>query len=361
MAELPTASQADDRAMAGAIARWFAHHARPLPWRLSPRDPWLSLMSEILLQQTQAARVAERFDAFATRFPSPSAMASRPVDDVLELWSGLGYYRRARLLHACAKAIVEHHRGRVPESPEALRALPGVGRYTAGAVASIVFGRRDPLVDGNVSRVLLRLHGIDQAVDDPGVQPWAWRRAESLAQVARNVPRFSEGIMELGAVVCTPKAPSCERCPLRTRCVAHQKGLVDRIPKPKSRMPRSPLSLTAIVVSDALGRVLLEQRPEGGLWGGLWQPPCVERDAAAPMGLAKSLVALGLHRFVRPRGSFRELTAMTSHRAVRVRVWRAMALEPPSASRARGRMARWYATDEIAELALGSIQRRMLE
>ncbi|MEO1278182.1 MAG: NUDIX domain-containing protein [Planctomycetota bacterium] len=359
-AEFPRGSASGDRAIADAIARWFAQNMRVLPWRLEPRDPWLSLMSEILLQQTQVARVAERFGAFAERFPTPAAMAARPIDDVLKLWSGLGYYRRARLLHSCAQAIVERHGGRVPDNAEELRALPGVGRYTAGAVASIAFNRREALVDGNVSRVLLRVHGVDRAVDGPGVQPWAWERAEDLANAATDVARYSEGIMELGATVCTPKAPRCDACPVHSRCRARTNGLVDRIPRPKSRPERTPLAITAVVVVDAKERVLLERRPDKGLWSGLWQPPCVERDAAAPLSLAKSLARLGMDSAVRVDGGSTVFDFATTHRAVRVRVWRARAESAARARGARGRGAKWMEADEIGEIGLGSAQRRML-
>ena len=287
-------------------------------------------------------------------------MAERPIDDVLALWSGLGYYRRARLLHACAEAIVERHGGRVPDDAKLLNELPGVGRYTAGAVASIAFGKRQPLVDGNISRVLLRLHGIEKAVDSPGVQAWAWQRAENLARAAGDVARFSEGIMELGATVCTPKAPRCTNCPVRARCRAHQDGLVDRIPKPKARRQREPLAITAVVVIDAKERVLLERRQETGLWSGLWQPSCVERDAAVPLSLAKSLDQLGMDAGLRVARGSKTFEFATTHRAVRVRVWRANFGSASGWRGARGRSARWIEREEIADLPMGSVQRRML-
>lgn len=361
MADLPTADPPADRRLARDVARWFAGNARPLPWRTEPRDPWRSLMSEIMLQQTQVARVAERFDAFVRRFPTPKAMAARPVDDVLELWSGLGYYRRARALHQCATAIVERHGGAVPSSIEELRALPGIGRYTAGAVASIVFGQPEPLVDGNVSRVLLRLHGVQRAADEPRVQAWAWRRAQDLAQATSDVPAYSEGIMELGATMCTPKAPQCDRCPLRARCRARREGATDRIPRPKARADRQPLAMTAIVVSDARGRVLLERRPQSGLWAGLLQPPCVERAARTPHSKAAAVTSLGLQDSVDVLGRASRFPFQTTHRSVVVRVWKASTSNPSAAGRARGPGARWYEVDHLDALGLASAQRRMLE
>jgi A/G-specific adenine glycosylase len=360
MPDLPAGLPAEDRATARAIARWFRAHARPLPWRREPRDPWLSLMSEILLQQTQVARIAERFDQFARRFASPAAMAAAPLDDVLALWSGLGYYRRARLLHACAAAIVERHGGAVPTRAEHLHALPGVGRYTAGAVASIVFARPEPLVDGNVTRVLLRLHGLDLASDGPGVQTWAWQRAAEFAAAADDVPGYSEGVMELGATVCTPRAPRCAACPLAKGCAARRLGIADQIPRPKTRATRTPLAIAAIVVTDRQGRVLLEPRPTGGLWGGLWQPPSLERDADRPATRLQALKALALHDRVEAGGSSKRFSFSTTHRDVTVAVWPARALHAGFARRARGSQAAWLHPSELAELGLGSAQRRML-
>lgn len=361
MAEPPPGEPRQDRTFARAIARWFEQNARELPWRLSPRDPWLSLMSEIMLQQTQVARVAERFGAFSHRFPTPTAMARASVDDVLAMWSGLGYYRRARMLHACACAIVERHGGRVPEDVRQLRELPGVGRYTAGAVASIAFGKPEPLVDGNVSRVLLRLHGVDEPADGPGVQAWAWERATDVALAASGkIAGYSEGVMELGATVCTPRAPACRSCPVSKHCRAHELGIADRIPRPKSRAARTPLAISAIVIVDRRGRVLLEPRPADGLWGGLWQPPCVERDSATPVALAKTLDGLGLTGLVEVDGRPARFEFATTHRAVTVRVWKAIALHAARVRGSRGGRVAWYCEDSLGSLGLGSAQWQML-
>ncbi len=359
--DLPAGDPATDQWLTRAIAKWFAVNARELPWRTDPRDPWLSLMSEIMLQQTQVARVAERFETFAERFPTPRAMADASVDDVLALWSGLGYYRRARLLHACATAIVERHDGAVPASAEALQNLPGVGRYTAGAVASIAFGLEVPIVDGNVSRVLLRVNGVEAAADGPGVQFWAWSRASALARAAaEHVGPASEGIMELGATVCTPALPRCDTCPIRSRCVAHKRGTVDRIPKPKTRAKKQPLSIAALVVTDRRGRVLLEQRPSSGLWGGLWQPPCVERAAARLVSVQALLRALGLLDEVAAPTSQGQFGFATTHRDVRVGVWSARARHATRARAARAGTSRWFTNTELCGLGMASAHRKML-
>ncbi|MFG0315432.1 MAG: A/G-specific adenine glycosylase, partial [Phycisphaerales bacterium] len=199
----------DDAALTRALEAWFRASARELPWRTDTRDPYRSLVSELMLQQTQVSRVIEKFGPFLERFPTVEALAAAPEDDVLAAWSGLGYYRRARLLHACAKAIVEHHDGVVPDSLDDLLELPGIGRYTAGAIASMVFGQRAPIVDGNVARVLLRVHNKPVPQTEKTTIDWAWQRAEELVGACDDPAVFNEAMMELGATVCVPKGPRC--------------------------------------------------------------------------------------------------------------------------------------------------------
>jgi A/G-specific adenine glycosylase len=217
------------------------------------------------------------------------------------------------------------------------------------------------LVDGNVSRVLLRLHGVDRAADEPGVQAWAWQRATELARASgERVAGYSEGVMELGATVCTPRSPACESCPVSEHCRAHQLGIAHRIPRPKSRAARKPLAISAVVVTDRKGRVLLEPRPAGGLWDGLWQPPCVQRDSASPPSLPRALDSLGLAGLVETLGKPTRFEFATTHRAVAVRVWAAIASHADRVRRARGSAAEWYTADSLGGLGLGSAQRRML-
>ncbi len=175
-----------DRKIARSLEAWFVDAAREMPWRITPRDPYWSLVSEFMLQQTQVSRVLEKFGPFVERFPSIQSLAEADEEEVLGEWSGLGYYRRARMLHACAKAVVEPHNGVIPSDVESLMALPGIGRYTAGAMASMVFGDREPLVDGNVMRVLQRLHNVDQQQTDPATIKWAWERATRLVEASTN-------------------------------------------------------------------------------------------------------------------------------------------------------------------------------
>lgn len=337
-----------DRSIARSIERWFAANARELPWRrLTPsgrRDAYASLVSEAMLQQTQVARVLERFESFLDRFPTIEALAESELDDVLGEWSGLGYYRRARMLHAAAREIVASHGGRVPESVEALGALPGIGRYTAGALASMVFGQRVPIVDGNVRRVLMRLEGREEG------EAWTWRRAESLVEASREPGAFNEGLMELGATVCTPRGPRCDACPVAARCVARAEGRQGEIPAPREGRAKATLHQTSVVVRDTRGRTLVERRGESGLWAGLWQAPTLESEARAP-GPAQIKRAIGLARARRVDRFVHE----TTHRRVEITV-----LEGCLGPGRRPLRGRWADRAEIGALGLSSPQRRIL-
>ncbi|GJM17921.1 MAG: A/G-specific adenine glycosylase [Phycisphaeraceae bacterium] len=338
----------EPESLAPAVERWFAAAARDLPWRTHPRDPYRSLVSELMLQQTQVARVIDRFDAFVARFPTARALAAADEQEVLAEWSGLGYYRRARLLHACARAIVADHAGRVPTTAAELRSLPGIGAYTAGALASIVFGKPEPAVDGNVIRVLLRLHGSELAQDAPATRTWATDHARALAEAADDPGAVAEGLMELGATVCTPGAPKCDACPLRASCVARREGTTTTIPAPKTRAKVSALFCDSILDEDTRGRLLVERRPTAGMWGGLWQAPTLEQPDRAPT--AADVRAFARARSVERVESFEH---KTSHRLVRFRVWHATGARAGSLRVRRSRA-------QIAELGLSNPQRRIL-
>jgi A/G-specific adenine glycosylase len=283
------------------------------------RDPYQVLVSELMLQQTQVSRVVERFRVFVARFPTFAALAAADEGEVMALWAGLGYYRRARLLHAAAKAVVGRHGGEMPREMAAIGDLPGVGRYTAGAIASIGLGRAEALVDGNVSRVLLRLEGKALASDDPAAVAFAWERAGELVRAAANPGAFNEALMELGATVCTPTAPKCGECPWREACVARREGTMGEIPRPKTRVARTSLRFECVVLRDAKGRVLLEQRPVGGLWGGLWQPPSVEMVGTRKPAAGELLAKLGLPEVALAQAGVVRRTL--THRNVVMRVW----------------------------------------
>ena len=346
-----------DRALAAAHSRWVARAARPLPSRTPPRDPNPSLVSEFMLQQTQVSRVLEKFEPFLVRFPTPAALAAAPERSVLAAWSGLGYYRRARLLHAAAKAVTARHDGSIPADLDSLEALPGIGRYTAGALASIVFKQPAPIVDGNVARVLMRLRGKPLAHASPQALRWSWAQAAALITQARRPDLFNEGLMELGATICTPRNPACDRCPLRTRCLARARAQQDSIPLSKRPARRRTLHCTSILIPDRRGRYLVEPRPATGLWAYMWQAPTLESPETAPPA-ATLHDWLGLRTLI-PTRSFRHAT---THRDVTFHVWTSPALPAAAAARLKSRRpaARWLTPTQIAALPLSNPQRSIL-
>lgn len=256
-------------AVAAPLLAWYRRHRRDLPWRES-RDPYRVWVSEIMLQQTQVERVKEYFARFTERFPDVQTLARAPEREVLRRWEGLGYYRRARQLHAAAKRIVAEHGGEFPKTAAGLRGLPGIGRYTAGAIASIAFGEREPIVEANSRRVIARLVGHGEPVGGAGDEP-LWRIAAELVP-ARDPGLFNQAVMDLGATVCTVTRPLCNKCPLAGSCVARATGRVEAIPSlPRPRAVKQ-LRETALVL-QAGGRVVVERRGAGEWWEGLWDFP----------------------------------------------------------------------------------------
>lgn len=263
-----------DAALRGRLRRrllaWFARNRRDLPWRRD-RDPYRVWVSEVMLQQTQAATVVRYFERFLHAFPTLDTLAAADEQDVLRCWEGLGYYRRARDLHRAARHLVAAHGGRFPAKPEALREVPGIGRYTMGAVLSRAFDRRLPILEANSRRVLCRFFGRR---DDPrrgAGERWLWQAAETILP-QRRVGDFNEALMELGALVCTPVQPACERCPLTADCATRQLGLQDQIPV-RARPPRTQAVQEVAIVVRRGRRVLLMQRPGSGRWAGMWEFP----------------------------------------------------------------------------------------
>jgi A/G-specific adenine glycosylase len=306
-----------------ALVAWFERSQRRLPWRRSA-DPYAVWVSEVMLQQTQVDRVIPFYLAFLERFPSVEALARAPLDDVLARWRGLGYYARARSLHAAAREVVAHHGGRLPETVEALRELPGFGRYTAGAVASIAFGVQAPVVDGNVARVLSRLREVEGTPGDRVREARLWALAEGLVP-ARRPGDFNQALMELGATVCLPSQPLCLVCPVAAQCQALAHGRVDELPPPRKAAPRKRLEL-AVAVAQRLGSLVLARRPEGGLFGGLWELPCVEVGPDAERALAR---LLGARATVGPELAVVERTLTHRDLVLRLHPTRLPATLPP--------------------------------
>jgi A/G-specific adenine glycosylase len=252
------------------LLAWFAKHQRDLPWRRD-RDPYRIWVSEAMLQQTQVATVVPYFERFLAALPTLHSLAQASEQEVLRLWEGLGYYRRARDLHRAARQLVTQQAGRLPDDPEVWRQLPGIGRYMLGAILSQAFDRPLPIVEANSERVLCRLFG--QAAD-PRKGPtrrWLWQVAESILPRQR-VGEFNQALMELGALICTPAAPQCGSCPLAAACVTRQLGLQDQIPARGSRPEVVAVRESAVVVCRG-PRVLLVQRPPHGRWAGMWEFP----------------------------------------------------------------------------------------
>ncbi len=260
------------------ILAWFDQHGRKdLPWQqdLTPYRVWLS---ETMLQQTQVATVIPYFNAFIEKFPDIESLANAPVDEVLHLWSGLGYYARARNLHKAAQLIAE--RGRFPDTLDELLALPGIGLSTAGAILSIAFNKSQPILDGNVKRVLTRFKAISGWPGNSAVNKELWAISAHLTPIGR-VADYTQAIMDLGATVCTRSKPDCGACPLNARCLARLAGNVSAFPTPKPAKILPIKRLTLLLLSDADKRILLEKRPPTGIWGGLWSLPEFDSITAA--------------------------------------------------------------------------------
>ncbi len=258
-------------ALARALLHWHTSQTRSFPWR-GNRDPYVVWVSETMLQQTQIATVIPYLERWLERFPNVHALAQARLEEVLKYWEGLGYYARARHLHRAAQIIVERYGGRIPADREALLSLPGIGPYTAGAILSLAYGQDEPVLDGNVRRVLCRVFGIEEDPRRAPVERRLWALARSLI-IPGQARAINEALMDLGREVCIPRSPKCHLCPLADMCVAHGKGLEASLPVRTRKRATPHYVVTAGVVWNAEGRILLAQRPLKGLLGGLWEFP----------------------------------------------------------------------------------------
>ena len=324
-----------------------------MPWRRT-RDPYRILVAEYLLQRTRVVSGTPYYERFLKRFPDLPTLAAASEQDVLRAWEGLGFYRRARNLHGAAKAVMEFHGGSIPSNADALRVLPGIGPYTAGAVASIAFGERVPAVDGNVLRVLARVYRIETDV----AKGEGRDRVEELAR--RLVPRsrpgtFNQALMEVGATVCTPKSPSCPACPLEDVCLARAGGVEGRLPKrPPPRKP--PVVPVAFALVESQGRVLLTRRPDHGLLAGLWSLPGGELPSGAPTAATLEALVLdqaGVRARVGPPVA--RVAHNFSHRRWRGAIYRCDPERMEAASRSR-----WATSEEARDLPLVPFHRKVL-
>lgn len=269
--------------MSNKLERWFTQHRRDLPWR-APIDnanvrAYRTLVAEFMLQQTQVSRVIDRYEVFIARFPTIHALARASEQDVLGLWQGLGYYSRARNLLRCARAVVARHDGVIPEDPHELTRLPGIGRYTAGAIASIAFGTPAPVVDGNVARVLARVVLIEIPIASKEAQVVLWEAAEQLVQQAAAPGDLNQAVMELGSRVCTPSNPRCKDCPIARHCRAGAARRQNELPVPRAATRTEDVHVVSVILTGQGRQVFLRQRgDDAGLWAGLWEPPAIRVD-----------------------------------------------------------------------------------
>jgi A/G-specific adenine glycosylase len=283
-------------AIAERLLAWHARHGRhDLPWQHTP-TPYRVWVSEIMLQQTQVQTVIGYYQRFMATFPDLRTLAAAPLDEVLHLWSGLGYYARARNLHRAAGIVMDEHGGEFPATLEAVMALPGIGRSTAGAILALAMQQRQPILDGNVRRVLCRHRGIEGWPGQPAVEQQLWQLAETLTPHS-EVARYTQAVMDLGATLCTRARPDCAQCPLAADCQARLQQRTGELPVPRPRRARPRRSVCMLLATDARAGVLLCRRPARGIWGGLWAPP----EFASLDDLDAALAAVGLTALQPPR------------------------------------------------------------
>ena len=285
------------------LLAWYDRHRRDLPWRGQGLSPYRTLVSEAMLQQTQVATVVPYFERFMAALPTVDSLAEADEQTVLKLWQGLGYYRRARNLHAAAKMVVIDYAGEVPRTVDELLKLPGVGRYSAGAIASIAYDTPAPILDGNVMRVLCRIEAVEGDPRDTATTRRLWSLAESLVP-AKRAGDFNSGLMELGATCCRPKSPTCLICPVRELCQAQQLGKQESIP-PVKKAKATPIETRYVFrLRNAAGQWLVEQRPATGRWAGLWQFPTRSEQSAPIACEALDLVGEVKHALTHRRYAF---------------------------------------------------------
>ena len=345
------AATAPPRPFAARIGAWQRRHGRhDLPWQQS-RDPYRIWLSEIMLQQTQVATVLPYYERFLAAFPDVRSLAAAPIGRVLELWAGLGYYRRAHHLHAAARAVVDRHGGSFPRTPDELAALPGVGRSTAAAIAAFAFGVRGAILDGNVKRVLARHRGIEGFPGEAAVEKQLWVVAEALLPV-RGIESYTQGLMDLGATVCTRSGPRCDACPVAGDCVARAQGHVDRLPSPRPRKSVPKRELKVLLIERA-GELMVERRPATGIWSGLWSLPELPADADVADALRGrfGIEAAAIDALAPVVHGFTHFTLTLHPLRIAVRRWQPRAESPECL---------WLARDDAMSAALPAPIKRLI-
>jgi A/G-specific adenine glycosylase len=275
--DLPQLTSQQIEQIRSALLTHYKHHRRDLPWR-KKRTPYEIWVSEIMLQQTQVETVIPRYDIFLQRFPNLKSLAQAQETEVCEAWAGLGYYRRALYFHRGARYIIKHFDGEIPQNAAELEKVPGIGAYTAGAIASIAFHKRAAAVDGNVLRICARLLAYPEPGDSLKLKKTAWQTAQRLVQ-GPHPGDFNQALMDLGATICTPKNPQCMACPIQKQCMAHDTGEAQNYPRAKTKRVKKKMQLVFACVETPRG-LWLKQRSLDGLWPGLWEPPSAEGPEA---------------------------------------------------------------------------------
>jgi A/G-specific adenine glycosylase len=335
-----------------ALLAWYDRHRRVLPWRAKKgerADPYRVWLSEIMLQQTTVKAVAPYYAKFLARFPDVAALAAAPLDDVLKAWAGLGYYARARNLHACARAVTEHHAGQFPDTEQGLRTLPGVGAYTAAAIAAIAFDKRASPVDGNIERVIARLFAVTAEL--PASKPQIRELAEQLTPQQR-AGDFAQAMMDLGATICTPKKPACILCPWCDACAGNARNLQDILPKKAAKTAGTLRKGAAFLALRADGKLLVRRRAEDGLLGGMTEVPTTawSHDFDADSALAAAPLAAAWRRLPGV------VTHTFTHFPLELTVY--VATVPKAAKAPHG--ARWLSLEEVNGEAFPSVMRKVI-
>jgi len=338
--------------LASRLLAWYRANGRSLPWRGSLRtDPYAVWVSEIMLQQTRVETVIPYFEKWMARFPMVNALAQASEQDVLNSWEGLGYYSRARNLHKAAQIVAEKFDGELPRDLDALRSLPGIGRYTVGAIASIAFGMDEPTLDGNLRRVFARLFDVTEAADSPKGEKILWGLA------AQHLPKgqagdYNQALMDLGATLCLPKNPRCLICPLLEMCKAREAGTQEQRPvlKPKKETPHV-VHAAAVIIQD--GKVLLAKRPSDGLLGGMWEFPNGQVVGDPARGLVQALKT-GYSLKVQRKEALGVIQHAYTHFKVTVYAFRAEAASIP-----KNENLKWVRVDELDDYPMGKVDRQI--
>lgn len=343
--------------IAQKLLDWYTQHKRDFPWRGHP-DPYAVWVSEIMSQQTRLETILPYFNSWMARFPTIASLADADQHEVLNLWEGLGYYSRARNMHKAAQILLKEHDGQLPSQAAALRRLPGIGRYTAGAVSSLAFGRDEPVVDGNVKRVLARLFGVDIPVNTSAGEKAIWGLAAEHLPAGR-AGDYNQALMDLGAAVCLPRGPACSACPLEADCFAFAEHKQTELPRkrPKSIVPHH---IVAAAVLNREDRVLIAQRPEDGLLGGMWEfpggkqepgeelPACLTREIKEELGVKIKVggkIGVYQHAYTHFKITLHAFTCTLSNR------------QQPRPIEAR--QLRWVTLDQLEDFPMGKLDRQI--